>query len=337
MDTFNRWRVIAWILFLAATTVIGFAYFRGRSPKPVQSPSPQSPAAAMRQLRPEPLPKSARPTPIEPIKAANLSHGKPPSRLADDFAQLKQKAQSGDGVAASELYRQLNACSKAKLVNWRSMNSYVSSMAAAADSRTDLGNVGPINAAAQADADRMAATESLCDGATDEMLRELASTTLEAAKLGDADARACYIHRGPFVDPTAVLDNPSLLANYRSDTTALVEDAIDAGDWRVVAMLMHAYANTGSQMLTGVTGFDPVMAYQMRKLWSLGLPSRYEEYNDSPLAQARLGLTDDQLAQADTAAQITFDNNFRTSGNPALKVSGTWDACEINLQNNLDQ
>lgn len=254
----------------------------------------------------------------------------PVARLVDDYDALKIKADAGDKTAASELYRKVMACNRSARTQWTNMNSLTSFNVATSDPDLDPDVRAKFEAQVAKYADRINTVAQLCDGVTDAIVQSLPAVTLEAAKLGDVDARACYINRGPMADPSAVVNNPSLLADYRTDAEQLIADAMVQGDWRVVDMLQFAYSTRGWQVLSGVTGFDPLAVYRYQRLWRLGItdPGRAADY-DQVLAASRTPFTPEEIAQADEWARSMFEQSFRNSGDPSATVPASWDACAV--------
>ena len=249
--------------------------------------------------------------------------------MVDDFDDLKVKADAGDSKAASQLYLKVLTCNRSARTQWNDMNNYVQLKAATASS-TETDELERAETETRQYVDRINGTAQLCDGATDNILQSLPEITLQAATLGDSDARACYIHRGPLVDPVAAINHPELFADYRSNAENLIDEGLNSGDWKVVDMLMYAYSARGNQILSGITGFDPVTAYRYKKLWDLGL------HDDSQLAahqlslvSAREGLSDREVTLADEWAKTEFENNFGSAGDSAAAVPPVWDACMI--------
>lgn len=168
----------------------------------------------------------------------------------------------------------------------------------------------------------------LCEGVTDDDLQKLPDATLQAARLGDSDARACYIHRGPLVSPRSAVSDPSSFTDYPKDAQGLIDAGMAAGDWKVVVILQYAYSGTTNYLASGVTGFDPVMAYRYKRLYALGL------YNDDmaktydmQLDSARLGLSQTDIESANQWAQSTFAAQFKNSGDASKAIPPNWDAC----------
>ncbi len=252
--------------------------------------------------------------------------------LKAEIADLQAKAEAGDVHAASQLFRDVGRCNNASQVQWRTMN-VRDRLASAPIDPTDPPDVQANRSDKIASLNRAADELAyLCDGVGPEVLGALPEITLQAARSGDPNARACYIHRGPLVSPQAVVSDPTLYANYPINAQRLLDDGIAAGDWREVIILQHAYSETPNYLRSGITGFDPVMAYRYKRLYSLGLYDDDGAKDDEPqLAWARQGLSDAEIATADQWAQTTFAEHFKNSGDSRNAVPANWDACSFDI------
>jgi hypothetical protein len=250
--------------------------------------------------------------------------------LKDALADLQEKIRGGDVAAAGQLYRGVLQCSRAQPTLWKNMNmqdrfskpsSAIANDPAALDTRARAAiALGKANEE----------WSRFCDGIGDDVLNTLPEVTLQAARMGDSGARACYILRGPLASPQSGVNNPALFADYASDAKSLINAGMAAGDWRVVAILQSAYAGAANYLPSGVTGFDPIMAYRYRRLYRLGV---YDEemaksLDEEPVS-GREGLTDEEIALSDQWALATFNANFKFSGD-AMKVAPLGlDTCSI--------
>lgn len=247
--------------------------------------------------------------------------------LRDTFADLQARADSGDAAAASRLFRDLNNCSRLPNLLWR--------IAGATDritaQKTEGLNVPQLRTfQMQLDGVEMRQREAqkikdLCAGVDDGMLGDLGASLAQAAQLGDVDARACYLGRGPTYDARSMLDRPDAIQSYRSSAQSMIDAGIAAGDWRVVNLLKSAYEPGAQGLLAGLVGADQALYYRYLKLYRLGAEQFRVADLDRQLAAAAVGLKPEQVSAADEWAQTTLQNNFN---NPSTAVTPQgWDPC----------
>ncbi|MBN8884146.1 MAG: hypothetical protein J0I77_00365 [Rudaea sp.] len=251
----------------------------------------------------------------------------PGTPLKDTFADLQARADAGDAAAASRLFRDLNNCSRLPTLLWR--------IAGATDrvtaQKTEGMSVPQLRTyQMQLDGVEMRQREAqkikdLCAGVDDGMLGDLGASLAQAAQLGDVDARACYLGRGPTYDPRSMLDRPDAIQSYRSSAQSMIDAGIAAGDWRVVNLLKSAYEPGAQGLLAGLLGSDQAMYYRYLKLYRLGAEQFRVVDLDRQLAAAAVGLKPEQITAADEWAQTTVQNNF---SNPSTAVTPQgWDPC----------
>jgi hypothetical protein len=327
--------VAAWSIgiFLAFTT-LGYVLLYGSSAAPNQGRDlPRRPihSAMAKDNGRRNLPVPMAPMASVPTQANSPA---PPAKkpLRDELADLQQKAKEGDAKAAAQLYRDMLHCSRAQQLLWKNMNAQEGLAALVANGPLDDVNAEQERQQEMArfarDNDELS---HLCDGVTDEDLQKLPGATLQAARLGDSDARACYIHRGPLVSPRSAVSDPSSFADYPKDAQGLIDAGMASGDWKVVIILQYAYSGTSNYLASGVTGFDPVMAYRYKRLYALGLynDDMANSYDMQQLATARQGLSQSEIELADQWARSTFAGSFKNSGDSSQSVPSNWDACSF--------
>ena len=96
--------------------------------------------------------------------------------------------------------------------------------------------------------------EFLCNDLTPAMHDAMTPITLRAAILGDADARDCYVNRGPNLDKGTLIKHPEWLQTYTREVTVLIDAAIADGDWKMVDMLQYAYGLYGGNLVWDCSG-----------------------------------------------------------------------------------
>lgn len=313
-------------LAMAAVVVAAIvgAYFAGRAGRPavraspsIQTTMPTSAAQAAEAASSDRLP-TATPGGLMPVAGAPLK---------DSFARLQARANAGDADAASRLVRDLDRCNRLRGSQWKHAD--------ATDALTRRSTEGMSAAQLrtyQALLDSMALRQqavskdqALCDGVSQQMLDTLVPNIAQAAKLGDKQARACYLDRGPLYDAHSLLRHPESLRAYRSAASAMIQSGLDAGDWRVVDLLRQAYEPGSNSLLAGVLGNDPVQHYRYLKLYRLGAESHRADGLDRQLAPIASTLSPAQIAEADAWAQTELRTRFRDASTQTTPTG--WDAC----------
>lgn len=247
--------------------------------------------------------------------------------LKDTFADLQARANNGDVGAATRLYHDLSKCSHLRGSEWKNageandLTSKKTDNMTPAQLRTYQAILSAMELRQQADRKN----QELCDGVGDEMLGSLVDNIAQAARLGDEDARACYLGQGPLYDARSMLKHPESLRNYRSNASALIEAGLTAGDWRVVDLLQQAYEPGSQSLLAGLVGADPVQHYRYLKLYRLGAEQHRVARLDQQLAAVASSLTSGQLAEANEWAQRTLQDNFE--GSSTNTTPPGWEAC----------
>jgi hypothetical protein len=322
-------------MILAVLAAVALGWFGGRSSirsvEPVAAPAVD---AGSRAHTPPPVTKAANaPLPARAASTSSAVVGKvagplPPADapLKQTFQELKSRADAGDLAAASRLYHDLNTCFAADAV----MRNNALAAEAILQEKNDADSAevkrGQVDRAQQY-LNGSATLAALCGGVDSGMLNELAAVSLQAAQLGDANARDCYVHRGPFVAPRSLVDDSSSVDTYREQAPALIDSAIAAGDWKMVDMLQYAYGPSGINLIAGLVGPDPIQHYRYLKLFRLGADGPRVPTLDKQLAYAAKQLDARQLAEADAWAQTTQQSYFK--GNSTSAVPENWNACAI--------
>lgn len=260
--------------------------------------------------------------------SSGAAHALPAARtpLKYVFADLKARADAGDAAAATRLYRDLDLCHRIGRLD-RDNTKLSDELLGQGVDRMDPQQLA--NYRAQLDAvesreQNMRGLRALCDGVGADMLDYRMPGLRRAAQLGEPYARACYLDRGPGLDPAGLVDHPERLAAYRSDAKEMIEQGIAEGDWRVIDLLRRANEPSAASPLTAVIGDDPYQRYRYLKLYRLGAPSE-QVVLDRDIAALSAKLTSAQNAQADAWAMKTFNGNFR--GRSVDADGGLWDTC----------
>lgn len=264
-----------------------------------------------------------------PVVAKGAALPAPGTPLKDNFARLQAGANVGDAAAATRLVRDLDRCNRLRSTQWRNagateeLTGHSTEGMSAAQLRTYQALLEAMELRQQA----ARQDQALCAGVDDRMLGSLVANIAQAARLGDEQARACYLERGPLYDARSLIRSPDALRGYRGAATQLVEAGLAAGDWRVVDLLQQAYEPGSKSLLGGLLGADPVQHYRYLKLYRLGAESHRAAELDRRLSAVATGLSPAQVAQADAWAQNTLDAGFKgrsTDGTPP-----GWEACDF--------
>lgn len=321
----SQYRLL-FLAVLALAAIVG-AYLLGRK-EGASAPAPLVSAAATEQTV-----GGAPGSNLAMVAQASLNFDRgarlPPlgAPLKSVYAQLQAQANAGDGRAAARLLRDLNRCSRQRAIEWSTMRNthdlteQKTENLSAAQLRTYQALLDTA-AIRQRDVDE---GRALCEGIGDEILDTLNANLAQAARLGDADARACYLSRGPLYDTRGLLKQPGALGVYRQQATRLIQSGLAAGDWRVVDLLQSAYEPGAQSMLAGLVGTDPYQHYRYLKLYRLGAESFRAAQIDRQLALAGAALSPAQRDEADEWAQTTLRENFR--GDSTAGTPQGWDAC----------
>lgn len=318
----------AW--FAVVVVLLAAAYFLGRvgALPPRTSTASEQVAPEVSSATGDGQPPRQPPAPVRPGPAARKGDPLPPigTPLKDLFADLQARANAGDVAAAMRLFRDVNRCNRLRGSEWRNASASDELTSRKTDNMTpeQLRTYQHLLDAMELRQRSISETQKLCDGASAEMLDSLVPNIAQAARLGDEEARACYLGRGPLYDSRSLLEHPEALQSYRDDARSLIEAGLASGDWRVVDLLQQAYEPGAQGLLAGVVGTDPLQHYRYLKLYRLGAESHRVAQLDRQLASAAANLSPAQLADADEWAQSSL-SGFRgpsTAGTPQ-----GWDAC----------
>ena len=249
--------------------------------------------------------------------------------LKQSFAELQELAGEGNAEAASRLYAQMMSCNRKAQLQSRFQDS-INALTPLADvpDRSEEERSQLISSIRKT-REWMDLLQQRCEGIDQRELAQIVSITLQAARLGDKEARECYIHRGPLSNPQAAIVDPSMFDTYRNEVGPLIDAALAQGDWRVVDMLRFAYGPNGNSLLTGITGFDSSQQYRYTKLYRLGATNNGRaKMLDEELSTLGQTLTPAQIADADSWAQSSI-SHFTGSSTDA--VPSAWDACGVSI------
>lgn len=314
------------LIAVALLAALAGAYLLGRTnaPAPTASPSSETDAFAGASSAAKPRVPAVKLAPAAAKGTSLPTAGEP---LRDTFAELQARADAGDAAAAARLLRDLNRCHRLRTSEWRN--------AASANELTgrktqdmrpeQLRTYQMLLNAAELTQQRVRQDQVLCDGVGEEMLDALVENMAQAARLGDKEARACYLERGPLYDPRSLLSHPQSLSAYRQQVPAMIQSGLVAGDWRLVDLLRQAYEPGSSSLLAGLLGADPVQHYRYLRLYRLGAESHRIAGLDRQLAAAAANLTPEQVADADRWAQTTLQERF--DGHSTAATPQGWEAC----------
>ncbi|HET8898586.1 MAG TPA: hypothetical protein VFN09_07455 [Rhodanobacteraceae bacterium] len=245
--------------------------------------------------------------------------------LTQTFAALLARTRTGDKPAAARLYRDLMRC-RNHATRQTSALYWSNTILAQKPENTSEQELE----AAQSRLEQSAEYAALCHGTDERQLGQLTPVMLAAARLGVADARDCYVHRGPRIDLPTLLHHPDYLTVYAREAPALIDAAIKAGDWKMVDMLQYAYGNHDSgSLISGLVEQDPLTQYRYLKLYRLGAEDRAATRVDAQLSRATATLDPAALIEADAWARQTYDHYFQNSGESTSVAPQYWDACGI--------
>lgn len=309
-----------------ALLAVAAGYFLGRANAPA-SPAAAASVGATTSTPERPRDSSSsevKPRPVHAIQGDPLPPRNTP--LKDAFAELQARADAGDRAASMRLLREVNRCSRLRGSEWKNTG--------ASDELTNkkTENMSPeqlrtyqiLLDAMELRQKGVRESQALCDGVSDAMLDSLVPNIAQAARLGDDDARACFLGRGPLYDARSLLEHPELLQSYRGEAQSMIDAGLAAGDWKVVDLLQQAYEPGAQSLLAGLVGTDPVQHYRYLKLYRLGAEPHRIDQLDRQLASAAANLTPAQVADADDWAQSNARkfHGASTSGTPQ-----GWDPC----------
>ncbi|MGH8083192.1 MAG: hypothetical protein ACREP7_21615 [Lysobacter sp.] len=253
----------------------------------------------------------------------------PATPLKTSYAELQARANGGDADAASRLLRDLDRCNRLRGSQWKNdgatndLTRKTTEGMSAAQLRTYQMQLDAMELRQQA----LRKNQELCAGVDDKLLDTLVPNIAQAARLGDPQARSCYLDRGPLYDARTLVRHPESMQAYRSGASALIDRGLATGDWRIVDLLQQAYEPGSQNLLSGLIGSDPVQHYRYLKLYRLGAEPHRVAQLDQQLASTAANLSAAQVAQADDWAQTTLRSNFKDESTHTTPPG--WDACEF--------
>lgn len=313
------------IACIALAAVVG-AYFLGRAgaPAPLAAVRSDTAGVGSDDARAPAPPQTAKPVSVA-AKGTSLPVAGAP--LKNTFAELQARARAGDAAAAARLFRDLDRCSRLRGSAWKNAAATVDLTSRKTDGMNpaQLRTYQMLMDTMELRQQAVRQAQDLCAGVGDDMLGSLVDNLAQAARLGDKEARACYLGRGPTYDARSLLAHPESLRTYRSNAAAMIDAGLAAGDWRVVDLLRQAYEPGAQGLLAGLVGADPVQHYRYLRLYRLGAEPHRAAGLDRQLATAASQLSPAQLADANQWAQATLRDRF--NGNSTAATPPGWEAC----------
>jgi hypothetical protein len=319
-----RIRALRLIAFVALALLTGAIGFESLGERPRDSASARATALA-------PAPgHSSRAAPARPLAAnaplVTIAMPPPGTPLVKEFDALKARADAGDAVAASQLYRDVQRCrtagDQARTIAQVSRqlpdpNGEAGIVAFRPAGQTAVRMLSEMRVFVNANAGR-------CADATQAQLDALVPAMYRAAQLGDVRAIDCYAGGGFDLMPR-LLDHPEWLADLR-DIPQMFDDALRRGDWVAVELLHDAHAGLFRETPAGhVITADPALDYRDLRLERLGATGDFAQKLDRLLADAMSDLTTQQVADGDTWANDTYARYF--AGTSSNEVSAGANIC----------
>lgn len=311
----NKRIVVLVVLIFAAALVLG--YLIGRTPS---LGTPVAAVSAKAAAKPADGSESAAHSRKTVMSASAASIQKKRTDAPDTptlksvYADLKRRADANDADAAAELYRDLSRCHLEQELG-RTLPTWLKSALdgdTSKDTPEQLKQREEFLDSMQKEVDFVQRNQAFCADADPDTLAQLVPATLKAAQLGDINATRCYLSNVIQMVP-GLLDHPEWITDFKQNAVPLAQFGVEHGDWRTVALLAHAYRGTFSgSLLTQAVKADPVQAYQYTKLLSLGSSLKGTDPN-----QMTEGLTAEQIAQADAAAQDMYVRYFNSTPDKA--------------------
>lgn len=149
----------------------------------------------------------------------------------------------------------------------------------------------------------------------------LYDAALAAGLDGDRDAALCYV-LAPWPATEGGNFIPQVLAQYKANASALIEDSIEAGDWRMVDLLIGLNASPTTGLLANAIVPDRAKAYAYAKLKRLGATGNLAARMDKEISMLQNQLPANKLVEADQWAAQLYSNHFSTSGPSADSTRG---------------
>lgn len=224
--------------------------------------------------------------------------------------QLLQAAHQGDKEAAVALYESAIDCVSGdlakKFLERLSLqpNSWVSSPGKMKDlSPEQLEQVEEQVRLAQDYDANCAGTREMTESG------ELYEVARMAADAGDRQAGFCYAS-GRLPRPKAWEQDAAKLAQYRENAARYINQGMQAGDWRAVALALESSGGKYYSWLSLVIGRNPEMAYELTRLQRLGADGPTAADLDKQLAIRARALNPQAITAADRRAETTFQQAF---------------------------
>jgi hypothetical protein len=256
----------------------------------------------------------------------------PGAPLKDTFDDLKARADAGDAAAASRLFHDLQRCAEAQR-----LGQFLPAMANRMLDSNPPSSPGGIDRSerqldwVQRGLELQQDSAAMCAGLSPSQQAALVPSTLTAAQLGDPQAADCYVGANLNAWPD-VLDNPDWISDYKNYALPLANAAVQQGDWAMVGLLASANAGNprSNNMLSQLTGTDPVQAYTYAKLMSLGQPDGTTPSSRSTNALSTLSsqLTPEQIQAADAQAQSMYQQYFNATPRQTGQVMNSMRSCQ---------
>ena len=331
----SRRRSAIVILALVAVVAIGVWTLRSRGTRPSLAPAGADTGDARAGVGELPI-KSDRDA--RNAKAAvHLKHAAvaapllpPGAPLAQIYDELKARADAGDAAAASRLYHAVVRCSGMR----RSVAQMISSELARDTSAMSASGIEQHERLLQylyRNADRDRVTATMCAGASNEQIGSTIPTMLRAAQLGDLNALDCFI--GADLTTGGMLNHPEWLALYKKNAPALIDAAMQRGDWITVELMRHALADLGlggfdESLRRQLVAADPSMNYRYLRLEQFGAQGDLATRLRINAAIVARELKPQQIADGEAWAQDEYNRYF--TGSSFNDVFNGADICEIN-------
>ena len=258
----------------------------------------------------------------------------PGTPLKGIYASLKALADSGDADAATRLFRDTTVCAQVKSISANIQRRANTVLATPVPRANTTGNSSQQAYSQMLDRIQnqqnfIDANAALCDGLTQDQIDSAFPNSLVAAQLGDPIAADCFVNSGAVGVPPGLINNPDLIRVYAAQALQAAQLAVENGDWPIVGQLQMAYGGIPLNLLSQVTGVDPVQQYRYSKLFALHLSpgANLDRANQqlSEIAQ-KISRSDEADAQAwaqDTYARIASNPNVMQSGQTGCQ-SSTW-------------
>ncbi|HXD83592.1 MAG TPA: hypothetical protein VN599_04075 [Rudaea sp.] len=252
----------------------------------------------------------------------------PGTPLKDTYAELKARADAGDGQAASRLVHDMEKCSwiaKMKLFLPQTLPSALGGndkKLTAEELSWREKSLGHY----QKELDLIHNNEAFCAGLDQKEFDTLTPNLLRAAQLGDTWATDCYLSSG-VTGMQGLLDHPEWLAEFKQNAIPLARAAIENGDWVAVGIMEHAYGGFFSDFISQVTGTDLAQRYRYLSLQRFGASGDFTAKLDEQISGITPNLSMDQIADGDAWAQEMYARHF--DGTSSNGLSNGTNVCQM--------